>query len=143
MAAITNKKILRVIDANANRAKEGLRVVEDIARFVLSNKKISTTLKKMRHAISAGVLVLSPDYSALLSSRDSEKDVLRGSKNKTEFTRTGLTPLFISNLKRAQEALRVLEETSKLIAPAQAVGFKQMRYSLYTLEKKIILSLDK
>ena len=143
MAAITGKKILRIIDANANRAKEGLRVVEDISRFVMSDKKISASLKKIRHAVTTSVNIIFPDYSALLSSRDSEKDVLRGSKNKTEFTRTGIPHVFISNLKRAQESLRVLEETSKLINPRQASAFKEMRYTLYTLEKKIILSLDK
>ncbi len=126
--------ILRVVDANLNRLKEGIRVIEDIARYVHNDKKLSTALKTLRHQCRIEPL------ESLLSSRDSINDVLRPTM-KSEMNRTDLRSIVIANYKRGQESSRVLEEVYKIIEPEMSEMFKQIRYELYTLEKENILGL--
>jgi len=77
-----SKGLTALIDANVNRAKEGLRVCEDISRFILRDKKLSACLKSMRHDIDNAVPVV---YARLLKSRDSETDPGRGINIASEF----------------------------------------------------------
>ena len=134
-------KTLSIIDANVNRAKEGLRVVEDITRFMLLKKNPAAGLKKIRHGIDSAVKKLSPDYNALLKSRDSAKDPGRKIKSKTEFSKRTVKQLLAANFKRAEESLRVLEEISKLTSVKAAKQFKELRYKTYEAEKKLILKV--
>ena len=122
--------IFRVIDANINRYKEGIRVVEDIYRYVYNNKQISSSLKNLRH------IKLPIDIKELLSTRDSINDVLKSS-TKSEQNRESLEDIIIANLKRAQESARVLEEVFKLIDIKTSEIFKNNRYILYDIEKTI------
>ncbi|MBD3806739.1 thiamine-phosphate pyrophosphorylase [Sulfuricurvum sp.] len=128
-------ELLRVVDANLNRLKEGIRVIEDIARYVHNNKDLSTSLKNLRH------LCQIEPIEELLASRDSANDVLRPTIQ-SEMNRTDLKSIIIANYKRAQESSRVLEELYKIVGPALSEQFKHIRYELYTLEKKNILGLD-
>ena len=134
---MTTKKLvsqeLRIIDANLNRLNEGIRVVEDIFRYSLNHKEIASQLKKIRHNARIDTL-----YEELLDSRDADNDVLRPTK-KTELDRSHTKDILIANFKRAQEASRVLEELLKLVASGESENFKQIRYELYTLEKKAML----
>ncbi len=118
---------LRLIDANLNRLREGIRVVEDIFRYVYNNKEIATKLKNLRH------LVRTQNYIELLQTRDVANDVLRSSI-KSEQNRDDLTSILIANFKRAQESARVLEEFTKLSSIEDSENFKYIRYELYTLE---------
>ena len=126
--------IFRVIDANINRYKEGIRVVEDIYRYVYNNKQISSSLKNLRH------IKLPIDIKELLSTRDSINDVLKSS-TKSEQNRETIEDIIIANLKRAQESARVLEEVFKLIDIKTSEVFKKNRYELYNMEKDILLHL--
>ena len=126
--------IFRVIDANINRYKEGIRVVEDIYRYVYNNKQISSSLKNLRH------IKLPIDIKELLSTRDSINDVLKSS-TKSEQNRETIEDIIIANLKRAQESARVLEEIFKLIDIKTSEVFKKNRYELYNMEKDILLHL--
>ncbi len=126
-------ELLRVVDANLNRLKEGIRVIEDIARYSYSNKTLASQLKKLRHQSNI------EDSTALLHSRDSNNDVLRQT-TKSEMNRATLEGIIIANYKRAQESSRVLEELYKLIDPTLSERFKTLRYELYTLEKEQLLS---
>jgi len=134
MSNILPSHILRVVDANLNRLKEGIRVIEDIARYAHNDKKLSTALKILRHQCRIEPL------ETLLSSRDSINDVLRPTMQ-SEMNRTDLRSILIANYKRAQESSRVLEEIYKIITPEMSEMFKHIRYELYTLEKENILSL--
>jgi thiamine-phosphate pyrophosphorylase len=125
-----DEKLLRVIDANINRYKEGLRVVEDICRYIFNNKKISSQLKTLRH------ISLPITSKELLSKRDSLNDVLKVSTN-DEKQRKDLDSLLTANIKRAQESARVLEEVFKLIDIQTSELFKTYRYSLYEIEKQL------
>jgi len=126
-------ELLRVVDANLNRLKEGIRVIEDIARYVRNDKELSTSLKTLRHQCRIEPL------EELLASRDSINDVLRPTIE-SEMNRTDIRSILIANYKRAQESSRVLEELYKIMEPSLSERFKNIRYELYTLEKKNILT---
>lgn len=125
--------LLRLIDANLNRLREGLRVVEDIQRFCFNNKDTSLKIKLIRHKSK-----INP-YFELLKQRDIKNDVSKKSIS-SEFQRADLNDIQIANIKRAQESARVLEETLKLYSKDYAELFKNIRYELYDIEK-IIFSI--
>lgn len=122
-----NKNHLRLIDANLNRLREGIRVAEDIFRYIYNNKEISTKLKSLRH------IARTKNYYELLETRDVENDVLRESI-KSEQNREDLNSILIANFKRAQESSRILEELTKLSSIEDSENFKYIRYELYNLE---------
>jgi hypothetical protein len=125
-------RVDRLIDANLNRLREGVRVVEDITRYLLDDAILASKLKTIRHSTKI------ENYQNLLKSRDSINDVLKPS-TKSELKREDLESIIISNFKRAQEASRVLEECSKLISDlGNNANFKNIRYELYDLEKKVL-----
>lgn len=123
-----------MVDANLNRLKEGIRVIEDIARYVHNDKERATSLKTLRHQCRIEPL------EELLASRDSIRDVLRPSMP-SEMNRTDLKSIMIANYKRGQESSRVLEELYKIVDPSLSEQFKHIRYELYTLEKENLLGL--
>lgn len=131
-SSIINKGY-RIIDANMNRAREGLRVIEDIARFCLNDGSLTKALKKARHEITDTV----KDIDLLLSSRESSSDV--GSKFNIllEGGKKDIQGLIISNFRRVEESLRVLEDISKVFLPQKTNIFKKLRFRIYTLEKKV------
>ena len=98
-----NNNTYRIIDANLNRLKEGIRVVEDIFRYIYNDKELSTKLKNLRHISRV------ENFYEILASRDVQNDVLRQSI-KSEQNRDNLNSILIANFKRAQESARVLEE---------------------------------
>ena len=125
-------ELFRVIDANLNRLKEGIRVVEDIMRYRDNNKKLSLKLKQLRHDAKVELT------QELLSHRDSINDVLRPTI-KSELNRTDVESIIVANFKRAEESSRVLEELFKLHSAEYSEKFKQIRYELYSLEKEVVL----
>jgi thiamine-phosphate pyrophosphorylase len=126
------KENLRLIDANLNRLREGIRVVEDIFRYIFNDKTTASRLKTIRH------LSRIRNYQELLESRDIKNDVLKSSTS-SEQTRENLTSILIANFKRAQESARVLEEFGKLLSLKDSENFKYIRYELYDIEKSITL----
>ena len=141
MSSSVEKELLRVIDANANRAREGLRVVEEISRLVLNNSQLTSQWKATRHRISTLLGKLPVNNSALMNERKSESDVGRDTYSKEEEKRSDYRELAIINARRAEEGLRVLEEFSKLIAPEIGRQFKKVRFKIYSLEKKTLAQL--
>ena len=125
-------ELFRVIDANINRLKEGIRVIEDIMRYRDNNKELSLKLKQLRHSAKVDITI------QLLQNRDSINDVLRPTI-KSELNRTDIISIIIANFKRAEESSRVLEELFKLYDTQSSEKFKHIRYELYDLEKIIIL----
>ena len=132
MTNLLSPELFRVIDANLNRLKEGIRVVEDILRYRDNNKELASQLKNLRHKAKI------QEYKGLLEYRDSMNDVLKSS-TKSEQNRTDIESIITANLKRAQESSRVLEELFKLSNIEYSENFKSIRYELYNLEKKVIL----
>jgi len=126
-------ELFRVCDANLNRLREGIRVVEDILRYKDNNKELSKKLKSLRHKAQT------PDTKTMLAFRDSIHDVLRTS-TQSEQTRNDIEGILLANFKRAQESARVLEELYKLGDITRSETFKTIRYELYNLEKEVILN---
>jgi len=129
---IMKKKILRIIDANINRATEGLRVVEEILRFVYKDEKIYKNLRIIRHNIVKLFQNLYPDT---VFQRDSNIDP---GKNAKEKKYKNINEIIISNFHRTTESFRVLEEIAKLILPDIVSEVKKLRYEVYDLEKYVI-----
>ncbi|MBT9149467.1 MAG: Thiamine-phosphate synthase [Dehalococcoidia bacterium] len=131
--------MLRIIDANLDRLGEGLRVLEDIARFVLEDIRITEKLRRMRHELIAIDPALK---SRLLAARDSVGDVGRGGAGGGD--RKRLIDVVTANAKRAQESLRVLEELAKLPqvpAELRERRFEEARFTLYEIERELALRL--
>jgi len=134
---IDNGRIFRIIDANLNRTKEGLRVCEDVARFIFDNRKVTAEYKKVRHALATLAKACGKNTKSLIVYREIEKDVGRRSTS-LEFRRESARDIFYANSQRVKESIRVLEEFTKLTNPKRAEGFKRLRYRIYALEKDIV-----
>ncbi len=130
----------RIIDANLNRAKEGLRVCEEITRFLLNSFSLTKQLKEIRHGLDEVLRKLAPRQQFVFY-RDSYSDIGRSIQG-LELLRHSLTDIFMANIQRVKESIRVLEEFSKLYQKDAAVGFKQLRYAVYESEKKIVKKLQ-
>ena len=121
-------KIERLIDANLNRIREGIRVVEDINRFIYDDKSLSSKLKKMRHSLQKA-------YSKdRIKNRDILGDVAT-STTSSELNRTSIDDIIIANFYRVSESARVLEEVFKLNSSELSQYFKNLRYEIYEIER--------
>jgi len=125
---------LSIIDANLNRAREGLRVVEDIERFYFQSGKFAD-LRKLRHGLAA---IFADDYENLVKSRDVRRD--KGASI-PEKGRRDIPSALRANISRAGEALRVLEEITKLEDVKKAGRIKRIRFRLYEIEKEFVKAL--
>lgn len=125
----------RIIDVNLNRTAEGLRILEEISRFVLNNRDFSSFLKNLRHKICQ---VQENDYQELLIARDSINDV--GLKVQNPDSRVNIESVFKANIKRVQQSLRVLEEYDI----NNSSIYEELRYQIYNFEKEMwsVLKLD-
>ncbi len=124
-----------MIDANANRAREALRVLEDYARFALNDQELSARLKSVRHQLAETLGM--PELAAAILARDTGADVGRENKTESELRRESLADAVIAAGKRLSESLRVLEECSKTLSTPAARNFEQLRYEGYILEQTL------
>jgi len=133
----------RIIDANLDRIGEGLRLLEDVARFLLNDTHLTEQLKTMRHEILRGDW---PFHRQLIQSRDSGGDIgmdieARGEPNQRELPIT-----IMANARRVQESLRVLEEMAKTpdITPQMdSAKFKHARFALYSIEQTLLSKIQR
>lgn len=130
----------RIVDVNANRAREALRVLDDYARFVLNDAYLTEQLKTLRHDL-VSVLHRVP-AEILAPARDTTGDVGTTIATHAEMLRGSTADVAKVNLKRLQEALRSLEEYGKLLSTELAVGVEALRYRAYTLERTMLIELD-
>ncbi|MBI2931785.1 MAG: thiamine phosphate synthase [Planctomycetes bacterium] len=121
---MTRPEMLRILDANFNRAREGLRVLEDVARFRYDDALTQMALRGLRHRLSSMERGYAP---ALVAARDSARDVGREAPTAR---RADAEAVVTANFKRAQEAMRVLEECG-------VRGAASVRFALYDLEKRL------
>jgi len=145
-------RIARIIDANANRAREALRVMEDIARFALDDEPLSRELKSIRHDLRSALDQLPAGW--IEANRDTPGDVGTAIHTTHELTRAGLIDVATAAAKRLTEALRVIEETAKTLPnmephPAEARAddrppagtVESLRYRAYAVETELTLRL--
>ena len=130
--------VLRIIDANANRAAEGLRVVEDFARFVLDDAHLSRLAKQIRHDLTATLADVDSDRR--LAARETRSDVGTAISTGREYRRIGPRDVAAAGFKRLQQALRALEEYGKLLDGELSPNIESLRYRVYSLERAVALT---
>jgi thiamine-phosphate pyrophosphorylase len=128
--------VLRIIDANANRASEGLRVVEEFVRFVLDDGHLTELCKWLRHDLAAALKPLAA--SDLCAARDTCGDIGTSVATEDEYQRADPLDVALASQKRVEQSLRCIEEYSKTLAPGVASAVEQLRYRAYTLGKAIV-----
>lgn len=130
------EKIYQLMDANFNRAKEGLRVIEEVCRFFIKNKDLTEKIRELRHILGE---IAKEYYQQMVEVRDSKQDL---GINWKEYARNDVKDLVSANFSRVEEAVRVLEEFSKIGYLSAAEKLKGIRYILYDLEKEIFKNLN-
>ncbi len=148
-----NHTILRIIDANSNRAREALRVMEDYARFALEDASLCKAIKEVRHAFAAtlkslegkgidgrGDTTRAKAHLSLIEMRDIVGDVGREVTTSGEYERCHLYDVAVAAARRLSEAFRAVEEYGKTIDPAFAAGVERLRYRGYELERRLVLT---
>jgi thiamine-phosphate pyrophosphorylase len=140
---LTNKRLIyRVLDANLNRLREALRVIEEYYRFISGRPAVCRGLKRLRHLLVSAERALG--RQELLANRDTASDCFAGRNRPEELDRAGLDELLAANFRRGQEACRVLEEYAKIIGAAPLSGTaKAARFALYTTEKDLLCGKGK
>ncbi len=128
----SSQAVYRILDANLDRAREGLRVIEDWCRFGLNRGDLTETLKHLRQQLAQW------HTPELRLARDTPGDPGTPLTHPDEAQRSSLTHVLQANFCRVQEALRVLEEYGKLHSMAMGAACKQMRYQVYTLESQVL-----
>jgi thiamine-phosphate pyrophosphorylase len=134
------RAVYRIIDANFNRAREALRVIEDFCRFSLNSAPLTTCAKQLRHELSAAIGKL--DAAQLIAARDTLGDVGIGKTVDNQLQRSNLRDCFTAGCKRLTESLRTLAEMTQTLNPEVAQTIEKLRFSAYTLEKDIVLFAD-
>jgi len=135
--------MLRIVDANLNRIGEGLRLLEDVSRFILDDPDISRRLKALRHDILPTDAAL---RERLIAARRADEDVGAFLDVSGEGERRDAAALVGANSRRIEQSLRVLEEITKV--PGQDFGLdweklKDARFRVYELEQAITLRLSR
>ncbi len=129
------RAVYRILDAAANRGREGLRVVEDFVRFSLNDERLTAALKEFRHGLRDCLAALKLEDQ--VECRETAADVGTGITLNSEQSRSGVTDVLQANTRRVGEALRTLEEYSKVIDPQVACGLEALRYRFYDLERDL------
>jgi thiamine-phosphate pyrophosphorylase len=130
-----DRAIYRVLDANFNRAREAMRVIEDCARFILDDRTLATQAKALRDGLRTVLEALPEDE--LLVARNTPGDVGTSITSAGEVDRAALPNVTSAACKRLTEALRTIEEYAKIIAPSQGPRVEKMRYAAYTIEQRL------
>ena len=131
------RAVYRIIDANFNRAREAMRVIEEFCRFAVNSSSLTSRIKQLRHELCAAINDL--DQGRLIAGRDTLQDVGVGKTVPNQLKRAGLYDCCTAACKRLTEALRALAETTQTINPDLACKIEKIRYSTYTLEKDIVI----
>lgn len=133
--------VLTIVDANLNRAREGLRVLEDFARFVRRDGDVTRALKQLRHSLVTCERELKHEVSDPAVYRNTAADVGTDITTTGEACRRSVADIVVANARRIQESLRSLEEFGKLLSPLFAGKIKQIRYDSYELERRLTIEV--
>ncbi len=124
--------VYRILDANLDRAREGLRIIEEWCRFGLNNAQLAGQCKHLRQEVAQW------HTAEFRAARDTPGDLGTDLTHPQEEQRTNIKSLLQANFCRVEEAMRVLEEYGKLTNTNMGKAFKQMRYEVYTLESNLM-----
>lgn len=135
---IPRANLLRALDANINRAREGLRVCEDLVRFCMGLRSHVQRLRALRQAFDRQVRRLPLKPADVVRFRNSLHDPGR---RFVASRAASVEHLLLMNLQRTKEALRVLEEGCRVVAPRYTGGFQRLRFRTYDVERHLLLKL--
>jgi len=124
--------VYRILDANLDRAREGLRIIEEWCRFGLNSAQLALECKYLRQEVASW------HTEELRAARDTLGDPGTDLSHPQEEQRSSIKALLQANFCRVEEALRVLEEYGKLYHPKMGQACKQLRYRVYTLETNLM-----
>ncbi|MEW6203028.1 MAG: thiamine phosphate synthase [bacterium] len=130
-------RLFRILDANLNRAAEGLRVIEDFLRFYKDAPAQAKKIRTLRHRIRDGIKKIPGGYGYLINARDAASDPCRTTSPQVKHDAQSM---LVSNFRRSQEAIRVIEESLTSLSTEYSAYFAALRFELYQLEKDIITS---
>ena len=129
---IDNNQILRILDANCNRASEALRTIEEFFRFIWNDSCLTKLTKDLRHELTQALTV---SGDKLIAMRDTSGDVGTSISTPTESNRDSATDVLRAAFSRLQEALRVIEEYGKVQCDlVSSSAIEQLRYRSYQLQ---------
>ena len=128
----SDNRIAKLIDANLDRAREGLRVMEDWCRFGLKRNDFSIQIKDWRQQLGAHHLKI------YRKARHTSEDPAKGVSHPLQKSRSTPEDIFIANSSRVQEALRVIEEFTRITDPNLSELATKIRYETYEIEIKVI-----
>ena len=129
--------IARLLDANLNRAREGLRVVEDWCRLGLGRPELVVRLKDYRQRLGQC------HATTLKQARHAASDPGTGLAHPAQQERSTPQQVVAANCARVQEALRVLEEFGRPGAGELATIAATIRYGLYDLETLLLANQER
>ena len=132
---VVDTRVLRIVDANANRSLEGLRVIEDYLRFVLDDPHLTESCKQLRHNL-ADLLSVIPASQRFMA-RDIAGDVGRDITTEQEQKRPLTESVVAASFQRVKQALRCLEEYFKTLNAPNSPQLESLRYEVYSLEKSV------
>lgn len=142
------KAIIRVMDANFNRAREAARVLEDYGRFVLEEQSLWRELRAIRHVLAQALRHLGGARD-FLCARNTAQDPgapasqeRSGDRGRDSAIRRRapqqIGETLVANCKRLQESLRVLEEYSKGLSPRVSSVLERLRFRAYEVEAQLL-----
>lgn len=129
----------RMLDANANRAREAMRVMEDTARFLLNDALLASAIKQLRHDFASAM----KSHTDFILDRDTPGDVGTAIHTEAEGQRDSEREVIVAAGKRLSEALRTIEEFTKTTSDGQllATSIEQLRYRGYELERQLVAAM--
>ena len=128
----SDNRIAQLIDANLDRAREGLRVMEDWCRFGLKRSDFSVQIKDWRQQLGAH------HHNIYRKARLTSNDPAMGVSHPLQKIRSTPETVFIANSSRVQEALRVIEEFTRTTDPNLCEIATKIRYETYEIEIKVL-----
>ncbi|MCH2135355.1 MAG: thiamine phosphate synthase [Phycisphaerales bacterium] len=130
----------RLVDACRNRVAEGLRTIEDLARFVLDDAGSTRDLKRLRHDLR-DIIASGWSEARLLAARDVAGDTGKDAQTSQEFERANAAQMATAAAGRVREGLRSLEEAAKVAAPLAAPQLEALRYQATELAGRVQIRL--
>ncbi|MEM9587690.1 MAG: thiamine phosphate synthase [Planctomycetota bacterium] len=138
MGVTADRSVFRILDAAANRAAEGLRTMEEYARFLQDDAAAASEWKSLRHDLAAAIARL--PRADLIAARDTSRDVGTGTEGDSEYRRMRVSDVLAAAASRTQQAIRCLEEYGKVIDGDFAKVVEAIRYRCYTVCRDAELS---
>ena len=130
----------RIIDVNINRLDESLKLTEDIVRFLLSDPNLLSRIRKIRQDFLQ--FKLSLPIKDIIGARKSQEDPGRKAAFDSRTSKNS-SAVILANLTRGKEASRTLEEVCRTVDFRASRQMKQIRFTLYDLEKEIVSLVEK